>query len=255
MDFSCGYDVFAAQLRPLEIGDFDVCRNIARIASTVCDSWVDTINHFVSVQSCSIEGGALALLLKGANHPSVHICAICLRPLTRLMPLVPSLPLELLPVLQRRAIIPHHLRGGKIDLDASDLCGVSIHDFHHFRLTVLSEALLACWAKSDEHYMDSCTSAIEEFCGTMSSIDVSLQAEAALFCIEQISLGVEGEKFQETFPANKFLGRLVKALLIKPPSVMSNTLTRESMCRLIHMVSYVFFCFRASLSRQVLIFR
>jgi hypothetical protein len=239
--------------RPHEIGDFDVCRNLARIASSICDSWVDTINHSNTVQSCSPEGGALAVLLKGANHPSVNICAICLRPLTRLMPLVSSLPLELLPILQRRAIIPHHLRGGKIDLDALDLCGVAINDFHSFRLTVLSDALLACWAKNDEHYMDSCTAAIEEFCGTTSSIDVSLQTEAAFFCIEQMFWDVTDES-RETYPANKVMGRLVKALLIKPPIVMSNALTRETMCRLVRKVSdeHIFAASRRLLHSKVL---
>lgn len=221
---------------PYAIGDFDVCRNLARIASSVCDAWIDIINRSESVQSYSPDGGAVALLLKGANHPYVNICALCLRPLTRLMPLVSTLPLELLPVLQRRAIIPHHLRGGKIDLDAFDQCGVTIHDFHNFRLDVLSDALFACWAKSNEHYMDSCTSAIEEFCCTTSSIEVSLQAEAALFCIEQIYWDVT-EESSEKFPANTVMGRLVKALLTKPPSVMSNALTRETMCRLIRKVS------------------
>lgn len=175
-------------------------------------------------------------MLKGANHPSVNICAICLRPLTRLMSLVSSLPLELLPILQRRAIIPHHLRGGKIDLDAVDLCGVTFHDFHIFRLTVLSDALFACWAKSDEQYMDSCTAAIEEFCGTTPTIDVSLQAEAALFCIEQIHWDIN-EESQGKFPTNNVMARLMKALLTKPSCVMSNALTRESMCRLICKVS------------------
>ena len=223
---------------PNEIGDYDVCRNLARIASSVCDTWVDIINFSNPMQSGSPEGGALTLLMKGANHPSVNICAICLRTLTRLISLIPTLSLELLPVLQRRAITPHHLRGGKIDLDAVDLCGVTIHDFQTFRFAVLSDTLLACWTKNDEHYMDSCTSAIEEFCCSTSSIEVSLQAEAALFCIQQISWDISDES-KGKFPANNVMGRLVKALLTKPPSVMSNPLTRESMCRLIHKVSYL----------------
>jgi hypothetical protein len=143
--------------------------------------------------------------------------------------------LELLPILQRRAIIPHHLRGGKIDLDALDLCGVAIHDFHIFRRVVLSDALDACWARNGEYYMDSCTAAIEEFCGTTPAIDVSLQAEAALFCIEQISFDVT----LGTFPTDNVMSRLIKALLKKTPTVMSNALTRESMCRLICKVSNV----------------
>ena len=215
-----------------------MCRNLARIASSICDTWMDIINFSTPMQSASPEGGAITLLLKGSNHPSVNICAICLRTLTRLMNVVPTLSLELLPVLQRRAITPHHLRGGKIDLDAVDLCGVTIHDFQTFRFAVLSDALFSCWAKNDEHYMDSCTSAIEEFCSSTSSIDVSLQAEAALFCIEQISWDRTNES-RGKFPANNVMGRLIKALLAKPPCLMSNPLTRESMCRFIHRVSYL----------------
>jgi hypothetical protein len=221
----------------VNIGDYDVCRNLARIASSVYDTWMDIMNFSNPIQSGSPEGGALTLLMKGANHPSVNICAICLRTLTRLIRIIPTLSLELLPVLQRRAIIPNHLRGGKIDLDAVDLCGVTIHDFQSFRYAVLSDALFACWTKNDEHYMDSCTSAIEEFCCSTSSIDVSLQAEAALFCIEQISWD-ETVESQGKLPANNVMGRLIKALRTKPPSIMSNPLTRESMCRFIHKVSF-----------------
>ena len=246
---------FASHTLRHVLGDFDVCRNLARIVASVCDTWIDSIHFSNPAQATAPEAGVVALLIKGANHPSVNICAICLRPLTRLMPLVPTLPLDILPVLQRRAIIPHHLRRGEIDLDAIDLCGVNLHDFQTFRLSVLSDTLSACWAKSDEHYMDSCTSAIEEFCCTTSSVDVSLQAEAALFCIEQISWDTTGEA-QEKFPAINVMGRLVTALLCNPPSVMSNPLTRESMCRFVRKVSNVDkYWYESFLSGKFLIIR
>jgi hypothetical protein len=180
----------------------------------------------------------ISLLIQGANHPSVHICAICLQVLTRMMPVVLPLSHELLPVLQRRAITPHKLKGGLIDFDASDLCGVAFHEFQSFRATVLSDALVVCWKWNGNHYMDSCTSAVEEFCSVSSSIDVSLHLEAALFCIEQILIE-SMEVSTSDFPHNDQLRRLVSVLPAKPPSLMSNPLARERMCSFFRKVSLV----------------
>jgi hypothetical protein len=222
-------------------GDVELCRNLARIASSICDTWVDILLLGIIGQTSLPESGAVTLLVKGASHPSVHICAICLQVLTRMIPVLPSLSQELLPVLQRRAIIPHHLNGGHIKLDVSDLCGVSFHDFQSFRMTVLSEALVACWKECGDHYMDSCTSAVEEFCAVLSPIDVSLQLEAALFCIEQIST-VALEDDRRIVSLNDQMKRLLSVFPIKPPSLVSVPLTRERTCCLIRKVSFIKTC-------------
>lgn len=216
------------------IGDYDVCRNLSRIAASVCDTWLDILAHVPPRQP---ETGAINLLLKGAGHPSVNLCAICLQVLTRMMPIVPSLAQELLPILQRRAITPHHLQDGIIRLDALDLCGVTFQEFQNFRETVLSEALVVCWRGYGGHFMDSCTSAVEEFCSFSSSGNVSLQLEAALFCIEQIAK--EALDARRQFAHNEQMARLLSALPTKPPSLMANHVTRERMCRFIRKVSFV----------------
>ena len=184
------------------------------------------------------DSGAVSLLVKGASHPSVHVCAISLPVLARILPFVSSLPKELLPVLQRKAIIPHHIRDGHINMDISDICGVSYDDFQSFRTTVLSEVLVACWRESGDHYMDSCTSAVEEFCSVLSTSDVSLQLEAALFCIEQVSSSALNVKNVTTTFENQ-LKRIFSVVPTKPPSLMSNPVTRERMCRFIRKVSFV----------------
>jgi hypothetical protein len=218
------------------IGDVDVCRNLARIASVVCDTWVDVMFNANPMKTNTTEFGAVTFLLKGSNHPSINICAICLQPLARLIPLVPSLSADLLPVLQRRAIIPHHLKLGQIDFDGAEFCGVAVHEFLTFRQTILSEALIACWKEHDKHFMDSCTSAIEEFCSAPTSCEVSMQSEAALFCIGQISWEDVCES-ENRFIIDKILHRLLKALMKKSPNVISNPLTRESLCRFIRKVN------------------
>lgn len=173
--------------------------------------------------------------MKGAGHPSVNICALCLQVLVRVMPLVSSLSLELLPILQRRAITPHHITEGTIRLDASDVSGVNFHEFQNFRATVLSDALIVCWRGCGKHYMDSCSSAVEEFCSLSSSVSVSLQLEAALFCLEQIARAASDSLGQ--FEHHEQMRRLFVVLPTQPPSLMANPLTREGMCRFLRKVS------------------
>jgi hypothetical protein len=223
----------------LVTGDIHVCRNLVRIVAAVVDAWVDILEFGVQVQNDTPANGAISLLVKGASHPSVHVCAISLPVLARILPRISSLPQELLPVLQRKAIIPHHLRDGQISFDTSDICGVSFHDFQIFRMTVLSEALVACFRESGDHYMDSCISAVEEFCSVLSSSDVSLQLEAALFCIEQVSSSLlNGQNANMIF--DNQMKRIYSVVPAKPPSLMSNPITRERMCRFIRKVSVFF---------------
>jgi hypothetical protein len=220
----------------LTIGDYDVCRNLARIAASVCGTWLDIIipNH-----EHQPERGAISLLMKAATHPSVNICAIALDVLTRMLGIVPPLASELLPILQRRAITPHHTRDGILSLDAADQCEVNFHEFQNFRENVLADALIASWKSCPDHFMDSCTSAVEEFCSNQSlPIDVSLQLEAALFCIEQI--GHEAMITIDDYPHDVQFRRIITALAHKPLSVSVNPLTRERMCRLFRTVSRLF---------------
>jgi len=214
-------------------GDFDVCRNLTTIASSLCGTWLDILVQ--DGQTRQPESGAIALLLKAAGHPSVNLCAISLHVLVRMVSIMPSLAHELLPTLQRRAITPHCLKNGRISLDAVDISGVNFHEFQNFRSNVLKDALVVCWKTYGNHYMDSCTSAVEEFCSVSSSNGVSLQLEAALFCIEKVADDTLDS--QHPFPHNGQMKRLLAALSLKPPSLMVNPLTRERMCRFLRKVT------------------
>jgi len=216
----------------ISTGDFDVCRNLTTIASSVCGTWLDILTQ--EGQTRQPEPGAVALLLKAAGHPSVNLCAISLNALIRMIPTMPSLAHELLPTLQRRAITPHCLRNGRISLDAADVCGVSYDEFQNFRENVLKEALVLCWRAHGNHFMDSCTSAVEEFCSVSSSNGVSLQLEAALFCIEKIA--DEALDSHNAFPHHEQMKRLLSALSLKPASLMINSLSRERMCSFLRKV-------------------
>lgn len=212
-------------------GDHHVCRNLARIGASVTSTWLDAASEDHSSRAVL---GAVGLLMKAAAHPLVNISAIALQLLTRLMTTNPALSVELLPVLQRRAITPHRISDGKISLETSDLLGATFDDFRHFREHVLSDALVVCWRTNGAQYMDSCVSAVEEFCSNQASADVSLPLEAALFCIEQVASEALGS--HDPFPHTALLKRLFSALYSKPRGLMANPLTRARQCRLIRMV-------------------
>lgn len=209
-----------------------MCRNLTRIAASVCGTLLDfSCDETTSLQS---DDGAISLLVLAASHPSVNICGIALQALTRIMPTVPSISKDLLPVLQRRAITPHHYNSGVVSLVASDLCGVHFHEFQNFRESVLGDCLVVCWRQINGHYMDSCTSAVEEFCSDQSSAEVSLQLEAALFCIEVIA--GEALNSDTAFPYSEQIKRCINALSRKPQSLTTNPLTLGRMCRFVRKV-------------------
>lgn len=170
----------------------------------------------------------LALLLKGGSHPSVNTSSLALDALCGLVAKIPALGLELLPVVQRRAIIPHHFKSGAMSLAASDLCGVNFHDYQIFRDTVLTESAVACYRTASDTFMDSCTSAVEEFCAENCSVDVSLHLEAAIFCMEAVAGVVLGAESQ--FRYGTQLKRCINAFSRRTRSLVENPLTLARMC-------------------------
>jgi hypothetical protein len=183
----------------------------------------------------TVESGALNLLLKAAAHPSVNVCSLALPVLSKIVVTMPSLAPELLPMLQRRAIIPQQFQNGSISFASVEACGVSAVEFQSFRYDVLAEALVGCWKGDHLLYMESCRTAVEEFCCERSSVDASLQLEAALFCIEivyEASIGLYGPKAYENV-----LTRTLAALSVKPPSLMLNAVTRSRACSMLKKVS------------------
>jgi hypothetical protein len=134
------------------------------------------------------------MLSKCASHPSVVICAFVLPIITPVLATEVGLATQWLPILQRRAIIPHHFSqeegtDAPLSLAAYDVCSVGFEDFvRSFRETVLTDALLACFASHPEYYFASCTAAIEEFCTSeATTAQTSLNLEAALYCMTVVA--------------------------------------------------------------------
>jgi len=223
-------------------GDNNLCRNLTRIAAAVGSA------AMLALMSGEIKGGGtgiLDLLMKAAAHPSVNICGIALNVLSQFVPLEPGFPLRLLPVLQHRAIIPHIVVGGVPTILAADLCGVDFHEFESFRENTLTEALQACFRQNAKYYMDSCTSAIEEFCSAEGTVEVSFQLEAALFCVGAVSLEVVASKKNEMCSEDvaasdgihdSQLLRCTNALGKKPVCITANPLTLAQLNRFLRQV-------------------
>lgn len=202
------------------LGDEDVCRSLTRIASSVCMACACLSNDG---QQLNTGPGLLDLLLKAASHPSINICGIAIDVLGELVSSENGITNQLLPILQRRAITPHHFENSVLSLEASDICSVNYHEFENFRLTVLTDALIACFKCNEENYMTSCTAAIEEFCAATSSVEVSFHLEAALYCIGAVSDKVLGGSFASSHIAS--VKKCIKALSEKPSSLKENPLT------------------------------
>lgn len=238
-------------------GDVAVCRCLARIASLIAMASQSSLR---SAQQHGSAAGLIDLLLKAAAHPSVHVCGIALEALPRLVCPETNLSIRLLPVLQRRAIIPHSHVGISPSLDASDHCGVDFHEFESFREHLLSDGLLACYRNGRGFYMESCASAVDEFCAAPTSVKVSFQLEAALFCLCAVALDASkralllnaspaaqaaaskasalrqghdesGSVAEDARHHDTQLGRCTSALAKKPVCATSNPLTLTQMCR------------------------
>jgi hypothetical protein len=191
----------------------------------------------LGLMSGQIQGGGagiLDLLMKSAAHPSVNICGIALDVLSNLVPLDPVFIIQLLEILQRRAIVPHIIVGGVPTILASDVCGIDFHEFESFRQNTLTDALQACFRQNAPYYMNSCTSAIEEFCAAEPTVAVSFQLEAALYCMGAVSMEVMASqknemKLEEVEASgrnhNLQLTRCLSALGTKPVCITANPLT------------------------------
>jgi hypothetical protein len=202
-------------------GDDDVCRNLARIAASICSACAKLSSEG---RQLNTGPGLLDLLIKSASHPSLNICAIAIDVIGKLVSAENELYNQLLPLLQRRAITPHHVTNGNLSLQASDLCGVDYHEFQSFRRTVLQDALSACLKGNEQSYIASCTAAIEEFCSATSSVQVSFHLEAALYCIAAVSEEVISGTMDFTSEFD-FLGRCIISLSARPASLSGNPLT------------------------------
>jgi hypothetical protein len=202
------------------------------------------------------ERGLVDLLLKAAAHPHVHIASIAVHTMPLLLSPSNSIVKQILPILQRRAIIPHEVKNGKIELQTDSFSDVSLDDFLDFREHVLSDALIACYKVDGQDFFDSCTSAVEEFCTEGASIEVSLFLEAAIFCIEAIGNTVMSS--HHPFAQTGQLKRCTQALASRRESLTANPLTLSRMANMLEKVCclslFVFFFFAGSVSHHTFSF-
>ena len=163
------------------VGNAAVCRCLARIASSVALASQSSIRSEKLGHSAN---GLLDLLLKGAAHPSIHVCGICLEAIPALIAPGSDYSDRLLPILQQRAIVPASLRGGQ---DIGD-SGVDFNEYVSFRENLLSPALIACYKNNRVFFVESCASAVHEFCAAPLTPQLPYQLEAALFCLSSVSI-------------------------------------------------------------------
>ena len=153
-------------------GDTAVCRNLARTAAKVLLESQDLIKNETLQAPPS---GVIDMLFKAVSHPSVYVCSIAIDALSVVVSSNSDLSTRLLPQLQGKAIIPmalvHDIDGG-------------FDDYINFRDRVLASGLCACYIGCSNFYLESCATAIGEFCQVTSpSPHLPYQLEAALFCM------------------------------------------------------------------------
>ena len=175
------------------VGETAVCQCLARIVTSTAIASESMIRSG-RLEVSSLDG-MVELLLKAVSHPSLHVSGVALEALPSLLFSIQQqqqqqLAVQLLPILQGRAIIPPSLASAT---SIEDTCGVDIHEYENFRENLLSDALIACYTSCRSYYVESCSSAVEEFCGTMSSShqnnqQLQFQLEAALFCLCAVSI-------------------------------------------------------------------
>ena len=213
----------------LSLGDVEVCRNLTRIAASVCEACHALTSRKATV---TIGPGTLDLLLKSAAHPSTDVSGIALGALTEEVSSDTGLVHKLLPILQGRAIAPHSFDDKQVPCIRTEIQSEygGFDSFDHFRTTSLGDCLEACFNAMPEMYMTSCVAAIEEFCQPDASPLVSFHLEAALFCIGIVSAAAVHRDM--TGYLSEFTGSLAR----RGPSMETNPLTLAQACRVIEKV-------------------
>ena len=203
-------------------GDIAVCRCLARTAAAV------VLASYSLIQDGTLQAspdGLFELLYKAVSHPSVPVCSIAIEALAVFTPSNSELSTRLLPCLQGKAIIPVNIMedvNGRLD------------DYINFRDCVLADALIACYTACISFYLESCRSAIEEFCQAKSSPHLPYQLEAALFCMIAISA-----KASKTSNKEVLCGQLDKIMsaLKTNNSATSHRIVKPQMYRFVSKVS------------------
>ncbi len=204
-------------------GDIAVCRCLARTAATLL------LESESLIQSGTLQAspdGLLELLLKAAAHSSVSICSIAVKALAVFTLSNGELSTRLLPCLQGKAIIPINIMedvNGRLD------------DYINFRDFVLADALVACYTGCMTFYLESCRSAIEEFCQATSSPHLPCQLEAALYCMIAVSDKVSKIQSKEVICGQ--LEKIITALKTNT-SATSHPFVKKQVYRFVSKVSF-----------------
>ena len=201
-------------------GDVSVCRCLARTAAVVLTHAQDLI------KKGTLEGspdGLLDLLFKAVAHPSVYVCGIAVEALTNVAPSSAELSTKLLPFLQGKAIIPFHL----IENDDGGL-----EEYINFRERVLADGLAGCYAGCNAFFLQSCSSAIEEFCQASPTSHLPYQLEAALFCM--VAVAEKAVKTTDKRDLCTQLQRMISALAKSPSTTTSHPLVTMKACRFVN---------------------
>jgi len=224
------------------IGDNAVCRCLARMAARILLEAEDDIKK--GSMETSLDG-IFDLLFKAMSHPSLDVSGIALEALSAFVHSEKGLSTRLLPLLQGKAIIPFHLVSGE------DING--FEEYRNFRERVLNDALVACYEGCGLFFLESCCSAIEEFCIANQSSHLPYQFEAALFCMIAVSeeiakplrryqhdgsslINVDADAQQ----TSSFLERIVSALAKNAFSSTSHPLVMARMCIFLNKYATVF---------------
>jgi len=242
----------------LDNADSGVCRCLASIAKSIAISSKSIIR---SGRMKGREDGMIELLLKAASHSSLYVCGIALEAFQPLITSGSPLAMRLLTTLQGKAIVPQSLVG----MNLSAECPVDFPEFQRFREYQLSGALLACYMSNRSYYIESCASAVEEFCASTANPQLPYQLEAALFCLSAVAMDASKWSLLLTLPpikriaaakayASEYsdnsefnesmfvqdskrhdeqLARCIRALAKVPTIALSNSLTLAQMCRFI----------------------
>jgi len=162
-------------------GDDKICLCLVSMARSVAESLPLLSN---SLELNNVANDLVDFLLGTTSHPSIHVCGIALDAIHPLLGVQHDLSIKLLPILQGRAIIPPCL----VNLPSKVSCNADMQEFERFRKFSLAETLMACYQSNESYYIKSCSSAVDEFCSAPSSPQLPYQLEAALFCINAVSV-------------------------------------------------------------------
>lgn len=199
-------------------GDVVICLNLARIGRDIFSAWFELCRDGGQKEP---DKGLVAFLFEASSHPSMNVCAVALSASSQFVS-NSSLAKDLLPLLQRKAIIPHRIDESGVPMLVVDRYGSSVHEFLQFRECVIAGALATCWKYDSQGYMDSCSSAIEEFCSDQDVANLSFHLEAALFCIECLGSLLTDQEPKAFYHQ---LNSCVESLSRKPSNLTSNPLT------------------------------